>query len=230
MLPSDSAGKALTAVVYGKGDYLGSTVSIPAQSIAATTSGATTLSMMLKPLEDASTPVDIDTGVDTTTGTVTETPTTGGETTTAPDTGSPVVTDTSVPVVTDAQNPVVTDTGSTDTSGQSTSGDTGATDGTAQEPVVTDTAPVYSVMLTYKTTTIAAGTVLTAVPDPLTDITTYQWYINGVLQELNNGLTTYTVTDDDVTLNHKLRLDVVYSNAQIASTTLYLGVKTTTTE
>ncbi|NLI20805.1 MAG: SH3 domain-containing protein [Clostridiales bacterium] len=227
LLPADSAGKDLTATVYGKGNYAGSTYDIPAQAIATDVSTATTLSFIFESEEpeteeptvtDSATPTETatetatdtatDTPTETATDTVTDTPTetatdtvTDTPTETATDSASPEVTESTTPEVTVSESPEVTTT----------------------TEVTTTPEVTYSVTFSYSPSTIAEGTVITAVPSPSDSATGIVWYLDGVALSLPTDQFDYTVTADDVAANSTLRAEVTFASSDTASASVSLG-------
>lgn len=218
VLPTGSAGKELSATVYGKGNYAGSSKAISGVVIRSDLSMAITLAadfmyedVLEVPsvtLPDGSTSSGADGSTD-----ATPTPpdaTDDGSTPTeqppeSTPTGEPAVTDevpaTEAPATQDPPAPEPTSDGST------------------------LTEPTH--YITYRldpTGSLAAGTDIIALPDITEGIATYEWYLGEYIQKDYTGLDTYTVTQEDLDAQRLLTLVVRYLDGSYGVMTLRLKV------
>ncbi len=193
VLPSGSEGKELTAVVYGKVNYAGSSKSIPGVIINASLSMAITL--LADPLfeEPEVTEEPLSESLD----------------------NSPEVTDAPTPT----EEPI---------DGETVDSDMPTDDGTQITPQPTAEAvqatPVpHSVSFRYESSgALAIGTRVYALPDVTENIVTYEWYLGDILQDDDNGIDYYTVTEQN--LNNEVRLTVIVRYADDSIGTAWIDL------
>lgn len=221
VLPTSSSGYVVRAYIVGKGNYTGSTKDITSEDpIAATAAGATTVSLTSY-FED---PAVVESDAFTT-ETVTPTESVEPEVSTEPtESTEPTVstepTESTAPDVTTESTESVTSVETTEptvsTEPDATS-DSFVSADTQEEPAnLIEDAPVeYSVTFHYSSSSLSAGTVVTAVLSTEDSGATYLWSMNDT--PLSTYGNQYTIQPEDVSGTSKLSVQVTFTSGATAS-------------